>query len=163
MAIDPSGKVWFSGFGGSPAISVFDNDGKPLSPREGFTFGGELGQLQGTIATPSGDIWAADSVKSQLVYLPKGDASKGKIFCKNPSSDPLKNPCQLLIPFGLAIDQKDNIWVTNILGDHVTRFPASDPTKAVTFKTGFSGSGLAVDSLGNVWITNKLGNSERGR
>jgi len=163
LAIDPSGKVWFSGFGGSPAISVFDNDGKPLSPREGFTFGGELGQLQGTIATPSGDIWAADSVKSQLVYLPKGDASKGKIFCKNPSSDPLKNPCQLLIPFGLAIDQKDNIWVTNILGDHVTRFPASDPTKAVTFKTGFSGSGLAVDSLGNVWITNKLGNSERGR
>ena len=51
----------------------------------------------------------------------------------------------------------------SILADHVTRFPAADPTKIETFKTGFSGSGLAVDSLGNVWITNKLGNSERGR
>ena len=67
------------------------------------------------------------------------------------------------MPFAFAVDQKDNIWVTNILTDHVTRFPGTDPTKAETFKTGFSGSGLAVDSLGNVWIANKLGNSERGR
>jgi hypothetical protein len=111
--------------------------------------------------SPSGDIWAADTVNSQLVHLPKGDPSKGEVLCK--SSDPLKNPCKVLLPFAFAIDQKDNIWVTNILGDHVTRFPAADPTKAETFKTGYSGSGLAVDSLGNVWVTNKLGNSERGR
>ena len=69
----------------------------------------------------------------------------------------------MFLPFAFAIDQKDNIWVTNILGSHVTRFSGGDPTKAETFKTGFSGSGLAVDSLGNVWVTNKLGNSERGR
>jgi len=91
----------------------------------------------------------------------KGDPSKGQIHCT--SSDPLRNPCKVLLPFALAIDQKDNIWVSNILGDHVTRFPAGDPTKAETFKTGWSGSGLAIDSLGNVWVTNKLGNSEHGR
>ena len=44
-----------------------------------------------------------------------------------------------------------------IASDHVTRFPASDPTKLETFKAGHSGSGLAVDSLGNVLITHKLG------
>jgi hypothetical protein len=57
----------------------------------------------------------------------------------------------LVAPFALAIDQQDRIWIPNIVGDHVTRFPVSDPTKVETFKTGFSGSGLAVDSLGNVW------------
>ncbi len=163
VAIDPSGKVWTSSFAGNNTISVFDSSGKPLSPPEGYNFGGKLSKLQGIIATLSGDIWAADTLKSQLVHFPKGDPSKGELLCQNASNDPLKNPCKLVLPFALAVDQRDNIWVTNILSDHVTRFPAADPTKVETFKTGYSGSGLAVDSLGNVWITNKLGNSERGR
>ncbi len=91
----------------------------------------------------------------------------------------LNNPCKLVAPFAglpvlfwhrsspvagsLAIDQKDNIWITNIIGEHVTRISANDPTKVETFKTGFSGSGLAVDSLGNVWITNRLGSFAHGR
>ena len=51
--------------------------------------------------------------------------------------------------------------MTNAFGEHVTRFPASDPSKAQKFKTGFSGSGLGIDSQGNVWVTNRLGNSIR--
>ena len=119
--------------------------------------------MQGIIVTPSGDVWAADTVANQLVHFPKGDPAKGEILCHSASSDPRKNPCKFLLPFAFAIDQHDNIWVTNILGHHVTRFPASNPTKFDTFETGYSGSGIAVDSLGNVWVTNKLGNSERGR
>jgi hypothetical protein len=119
--------------------------------------------MQGIIATPGGDIWALDMTKAQLIHFPKGDPSKGELLCQNKSRDPLANPCKLLAPFALAIDQQDRIWVTSGFGDHVTRFPASDPTKAETFKAGFLGSGLAVDSLGNVWVTNKLGSSERGR
>jgi len=98
-----------------------------------------------------------------VVRFPNGDPAKGQLYCQNKTGNPLKNPCELLAPFALAIDQNSNIWITNIIGEHVTRFPASDPSKVETFKTGFSGSGLAVDSLGNVWITNKLGSSERGR
>jgi hypothetical protein len=52
--------------------------------------------------------------------------------------------------------------VTNGFGGHVTRFPASDPSKAEKFGTGWSGSGLGIDSHGNVWVTNRLGNSMRG-
>lgn len=44
----------------------------------------------------------------------------------------------------------------------MTRFPASDPSKAEKFSTGWSGSGLGIDSQGNVWVTNRLGNSMRG-
>ena len=161
LAIDARDNLWTASFAGNWTISHFDKSGKPLSPPEGYNFGGKIGQLQGTIVTPDGDIWVADTTKSQLVHIPKGDPSKGEILCHSTSSDPLKNPCKLILPFGFAIDQKDNLWVTNIGGDHVTRFPAADHTKIETFKTGFSGSDLAVDSLGNVWITNKLGS--RGR
>lgn len=41
----------------------------------------------------------------------------------------------MLVPFAFAIDQQDRIWVTNILGHHVTRFSGSDPTKSETFET----------------------------
>jgi hypothetical protein len=46
---------------------------------------------------------------------------------------------------------------TNAASDHVTRFPAADPSKAETFKAGYSGSGLGIDSQGNVWVTNRFG------
>ena len=163
LAIDAKDNAWMTSFAGNNNVALFGNDGKPLSPPEGWNFGGKLSNMQGIIVTPSGDVWAADTVGSQLVHFPKGDPSKGRVLCQNPGGDPLKNPCKLILPFAFAIDQKDNIWVTNILGSHVTRFSNGDPTKAETFKTGYSGSGIAVDSLGNVWVTNKLGNSERGR
>src|SRR5262249_61540958 len=141
----------------------FDNTGKPVSPPEGYNFGGRLGLMQGIIVTPSGDVWACDVEKSQMVYMPKGDPSRGKLLFQNKTGNPKDNPGKLSAPFHLAIDQKDRIWVSNAAADWVTRFPASDPTKVETFKTGYSGSGLAIDSQGNVWVTNRLGNSERGR
>jgi len=68
------------------------------------------------------------------------------------------SPCKLSGPFHLVIDQQDRIWISNAVGDTVTRFPASDPTKVDVFKTGgHSGKGMAVDSKGNVWIANTLG------
>ncbi|MGO9942739.1 MAG: hypothetical protein ACLPIC_08210 [Rhodoblastus sp.] len=163
LAIDAHDNPWLTSFGGNTTVSVFDNSGKPLSPPEGYNFDGKISKMQGIIATPGGDIWAIDTMKSQVVRFPKGDTSKGELLCQNPSSDPLKNPCKLLTPFAVAVDQNSNIWVTNFLADHVTRFPGGDVTKPETFKTGFSSSGLAVDSLGNVWIANKLGSSEWAR
>jgi len=162
LTLDAHDNVWVTSWQGQ-TISLFDNTGKALSPPEGWNFNGKLGQMQGIIVAPNSDVWVIDAMKGQLVHFPKGDPAKGELLCQNPSGNPLKNPCKLLAPFALAIDQKDNIWITNIIGEHVTRFPASDPSKVETFKTGFSGSGLAVDSLGNVWITNKLGSSERGQ
>ena len=147
LAIDAHDNPWTTSFGGNTNISVFDNGGKPLSPPQGYDFDGKISKMQGIIATPAGDIWAIDTLNSQIVHFPQGDPSKAEVLCHNPSWDPLANPC----------------WVTNVLADHVTRFPGGDVTKPETFRTGFSSSGLAVDSLGNVWITNKLGSSEFAR
>jgi hypothetical protein len=157
-AVDANGKVWVTSTG-SKTISLFDNDGKPLSPDEGYNFGGQLGVMQGIIVTPKGDVWALDFEKDRVVYLPKGDASKAKFFCESTDGKPNKDsPCKLSGPFHLAIDQQDRIWITNAIGDTVTRFPASDPSKVDVFPTGgHSGKGMAIDSQGNVWITNTLG------
>ena len=71
--------------------------------------------------------------KGQLIHFPKGDPTKGRIICEGRTVEPCKS---LLGPFHLGIDQQDRIWVTNAFGAHVTRFPASDPTKVEEFKTG---------------------------
>jgi streptogramin lyase len=157
-AVDVDGKVWVTSTG-SKTISLFGNDGKPLSPDDGFNFGGQLGVMQGIIVTPKGDVWALDFEKDRVVYLPKGDASKAKFFCESTDGKPNKDsPCKLSGPFHLAIDQQDRIWITNAIGDTVTRFPASDPSKVEVFPTGgHSGKGMAIDSQGNAWITNTLG------
>ena len=121
---------------GSKTIVKFDNNGKPLSPPEGYNFNGQLGLMQGIIVTPSGDVWALDLEKSQVVYLPKGDPAKGQLLLQGHSFDPLENP--VVLPFHLVIDQQDRIWISNGAADFVTRFPASDPSKVEKFKVGFS-------------------------
>ena len=154
-AVDAKDNAWLSNYG-SKSIAVFDKNGKPLTPPEGITFGGRLGLMQGIIATPNGDVWALGLSKDQLVHFPKGDPTKGRIICEGREG---AEPCKSMVgPFHLAIDQQDRIWVSNGFAAHVTRFPASDPSKAEKFGTGWSPGGMAIDSQGNVWVTNHLGN-----
>jgi hypothetical protein len=157
-AVDSKDQAWLASYGGM-SIAVFDKTGKPLTPPEGITFGGRLGLMQGIIVTPGGDVWALGLSKNQLLFFPGGDYTKGRIVCEGRDVEPCKS---LLGPFHLGIDQQNRIWVTNAMAGHVTRFPASDPTKVEKFSTGWSGSGLGIDSQGNVWVTNRLGNGVRG-
>jgi hypothetical protein len=152
-AVDSKDNAWLTSYG-SKSISVFDKNGKPLTPPEGINFGGRLGLMQGVIVTPSGDVWVLGIEKRQLVYFPKGDIANGRIVCEGDSAEPCKS---FVAPFHLGIDQQDRIWVSNSGTPHVTRFPASDPSKAENFKTGINNSGLAIDSQGNVWVTNRFG------
>jgi hypothetical protein len=153
MAIDADDNVWATTYG-SRSVVKFDNSGKPLSPPEGYNFDGRLGLMQGIIVTPGGDVWALGVSKNQLVYFPKGDPAKARIVCEGRSVEPCKS---FVAPFHLAIDQQDRIWVSNFISDWVTRFPASDPSKAETFKVGISPGGMAVDGQGNLWVTSHFG------
>lgn len=155
-AVDLKDNAWLASYGGK-SIAVFDKTGKPLTPPEGITFDGRLGLMQGIIVVPgTGDVWALGLSKSQLLFFPGGDYTKGRIVCEGRKVEPCKS---FMAPFHLAIDKEDRIWVSNALGGHVNRFPASDPSKVEKFETGWSGSGLNIDSQGNVWVTNRLGNS----
>ncbi len=152
-AVDAKDNAWFTTYG-SKSIVVFDKNGKPLTPPEGINFGGRLGLMQGIIVTSNGDVWVLGIEKSQLVHFPKGDITKGQIVCEGDSAEPCKS---FKAPFHLGIDQKDRIWVASSGIEHVTRFPASDPSKVENFKTGINNSGLGIDSQGNVWVTNRFG------
>src|SRR5690606_16187193 len=106
-------KIWVTSIIGS-TISVFDQKtGKPLSPEEGYNLDGKLGQMQGIMVAPNGDVWTLDNENSKVVYLPKGDASKGRILGAAVDAKPVAGTLQVKKPFGIAIDQQDHIWVTN--------------------------------------------------
>jgi len=157
IAISADDKVWATSLAGKN-ISVFDREtGKPLSPDSGYNFGGQLGHMQGIIVTPHGDVWALDNEKSQIVHLPQGDASKGRILGRTVDGKPVDGTLQVKAPFHLAIDQQDRIWVTNSGSDTVTRFPAGDPGKAEHFKVGYAPRAIAIDSRGNAWVANTVG------
>ena len=55
-AVDNKDNAWLGSYGGK-SITVFDKNGKPLTPPEGITFDGKLGLMQGVIVTPGGDVW----------------------------------------------------------------------------------------------------------
>ncbi|WP_340108680.1 hypothetical protein [Pikeienuella sp. HZG-20] len=157
VAISADDKVWVTSLIGS-TISVFDRKtGKPLSPEAGYNFGGKLGQMQGVIVTPNGDVWALDNGHDQIVHLPQGDAAKGRILGRTVDGEPVDGALKVKAPFGLAIDQQDRIWVTNSGSNTVTRFPASDPGAAVEFEVGYSPHAIAIDSKGNAWVANSIG------
>jgi hypothetical protein len=158
-AVDAQDNAWFTTYGGH-SIAVFDKNGKPLTPPQGITFDGRLGLMQGIIVTPSGDVWALGASKSQLVYFPRGDLTKGRIVCEGDAQEPCKS---FLGPFHLGIDQRNRIWVANAFSDHVTQFPAADPSKAENFDVGASPSGLNIDSQGNIWVTSRFGNGVMGK
>jgi len=157
IAISADDKVWATSLAGKN-ISVFDRrTGRPLSPETGYDFDGKLGSMQGIIVTPGGDVWALDNEKSQIVHLPKGDASKGRILGRTVDGKPVDGKLQVKAPFHLAIDQQDRIWVTNSGAKTVTRFPASDPGKAEHFEVGYAPRAIAIDSRGNAWVANTVG------
>jgi streptogramin lyase len=159
LAIAADDKVWITSLGGK-TISVFDRKtGRALSPPAGYNFEGQLGPMQGIIVTPTGDIWAVDSVKNQVVHYPKGDPARGRLLCREVDGKPTDGSCRVKGPFHLAVDQQDRIWITNGSGDTVTRFPASDPSRAESFKVGLSPKAIAIDSKGNAWVNNGFGDS----
>jgi streptogramin lyase len=158
VAVDANDNAWLSSYG-SKSITVFDKNGKPLTPPEGITLNGDLGLMQGIVATPSGDVWAVGLSKNQLVHFPNGDWTRGRLVCEGRDVEPCKS---FLGPFAIAIDQQERLWVANAIGGHVTRFPASEPNKAEKLNAGWSGGGLSIDSQGNVWVPNRLGSSLRG-
>src|SRR5262245_47037019 len=82
LAVDGNDRAWVDSTSGQ-TISPFDEKGQPLSPPEGYNFGGKLRTMQGIIVAPNGDVWALDFGDDKVVHLPKGDPSKAKFYCES--------------------------------------------------------------------------------
>ena len=103
-AIAADGKVWVSNNVPGRSVSVFDNNGKPLTPADGITFDHKLGAMQGVLVMPgSGDVWVLDEEKNQLAYFPNGDPTMGRLVCTSVDGKSTEAPCTLFNgPFHLV-------------------------------------------------------------
>ncbi|MEP3330334.1 hypothetical protein [Sedimentitalea sp.] len=157
IAFSGDDKVWLTNLIGR-TISVLDRKtGEPLSPEGGYDFDGKLGDMQGVIVAPNGDVWTVDNGNSQIVHIPGGDPDKGRILGRTVDGKPEMGTLQVKGPFGIAIDPQNRILITNSSSDTVTRFPADDPGNAEEIKVGFSPHAISIDSQGNAWVGNLVG------
>jgi streptogramin lyase len=62
----------------------------------------------------------------------------------------------LQAPQGIAVDQRDNVWIANHVGDTVTMYPGGDPSQARVITGGGLDKPFAVevDGRGDVWVGN---------
>jgi hypothetical protein len=156
-AVDANDNAWFTNYG-SKSITVFDKNGKPLTPPEGITFGGRLGLMQGVIVTPSGDVWVLGVEKSQLVTF-QGRSDQG--------------------PDRLRGRQRGAVQVVSRAVPSRHRPAGPDlgvqqrrrPRHALSCLRSEQGRELQgrlqqqrprIDSQGNVWVTDRFGNGLLG-
>ena len=104
-AVDANDNAWFANYG-SKSITVFDKNGKPLTPPDGVTLNGQLGLMQGIIATPSGDVWAVGISKNQLVFFPNGDPTKGRPRLPHREAQPNR----LIEKFQMFLARSKSLW-----------------------------------------------------
>ncbi len=137
-------KVWITSFNGK--ILVMDFDGHPVGKESDFPFKEKLTGLMGIGIAANGDVWIADGSDDQLLHFPGGRVREGRIV----------KVAGLKSPFDIVIDDQNRVWVAKFSSDTVARFPADDPSKVESFRTGISVRGLALDSKNNVWVSNLL-------
>ena len=130
-------RVWLGTF--NKTVGVFDLQGKPLGP---LTFEGQTGELQGVGVARNGDVWIADAMKDQMVWIPGGDPERRQIV-QVPG---------LNAPFGVAVDLQNRVWVTSSEGNRLTVFSAENPGKAQHIEIAVGARGIALDSKGNAWV-----------
>src|SRR5262249_20225826 len=107
-----SDKVLVTSLNGS--IGGMDFEGRPIAKGSDLPLAGKLGGLQGVGVAANGDVWIADATKNQLLHFPGGRVKDGRLVQVN----------GLKSPFGIAIDARNRVWVSNSQSDTVVRFPA---------------------------------------
>ncbi len=173
IAHNPGGVAFVTGIGSS-TVAMIGPDGTPLpgSPISGPF----LDRPMGIAADSGGNLWIANS---GFVDLPCPGATlpgvtQGSVAALGPDGTPLSDTAfqagGVTVPWGIAVDGNDNIWVANFVGKRVSQLcgvsvidcrPGTTTGAAISPDLtgyGFDGlvrnTGVAIDPSGNVWLTN---------
>ncbi len=172
LAVGLDGNIWIASNGNDSVIGL-SPDGSPL-PGSPFT-GGMLNRPLGVAVDSLNNVWITNSGIVELPCAFKGGFSKGR-----PSVTKLTRTGQtgqlsnftgggLILPWGIAVDGNDNIWVANFGGHRLTELCGARPSNCppglqtgdpISPSTGYSSNalqrntGVAIDASGNVWLAN---------
>jgi sugar lactone lactonase YvrE len=170
IAIDRKGFAWVTG-SNSNNVAVLRPDGTPIarSPIDDGLFDRPLG----IAADSRGNMWVANSAALKIP-CPDGalEPTGGSVVLVRHNARPARRvPFTgggLTIPWGIAVDGSDNVWVANFKDQRVSYFcgtrtsncppgtKTGDPLAPNGF--GFDGltrnTGLAIDPSGNLWVAN---------
>lgn len=174
LAVDADGNAWIASSGNHSLVAL-DPQGKPL-----LNSAVDVGALDplGVAVDAEGNVWVANS---GVVSLPCG-GSKGGI--SPPSATPQITEVRrsggsasattftgggLLVPWGIAVDGDDHVWVANFAGKRLSEFCGAKPETcprgmttgdAISPRTGYGfdgltrNTGVVIDPSGNVWLAN---------
>jgi streptogramin lyase len=174
LAVDADGDIWISS-NGNDSVIAFHPSGQQLSGSP-FSGGGIVSPL-GVATDSRGNVWIANSGAIQLPCGIKGVPTPGNPVSVTEISHGGQGGFHttnftgggLTVPWGIAIDGNDNVWVANFGGQHVSEFcgarPGTCPTglhtgDPISPETGYTSdaltrnTGIAIDPSGNVWLAN---------
>lgn len=167
-----TGDVFITGVASNNVV-MLRPDGTPALPAP--ITGGGLDRPMGIAADSAGNQWVANSgfVDLPCPTLDGVSTNGGSVILLNANGQVVQpTPFTgggLTIPWGIALDGNDNVWVANFAGKRLSAFCGSQPTTCPAGKTtgdaispstgyGFDGlvrnTGVVVDPSGNVWLAN---------
>jgi sugar lactone lactonase YvrE len=172
IAHDPAGNAYVTNVEGDSVV-VLQPDGTP-APESPIT-GGGLNRPLGVAADLEGNQWIANS---GLVDIPcptlddLGSVGGSVTLVRADGTVANSSPFTgggLTVPWGVAVDGDDHVWVANFAGKRLSEFcgvriaacPAGtatgdpiSPDEGYGFDGLVRNTGLAVDPSGNVWVAN---------
>ncbi|WP_455361577.1 Vgb family protein [Streptomyces sp. SYSU K21746] len=181
VAIDTRGRASVTG-NGSDNVLRLSPKGAPL----GYVSGGGISAPMGNASDSVGNVWVANS---GLVDIPcdgtgvlppesgaldqRDGAAEASVTMIRPDGTTPRHPYErggLFLPWGIAVDGDDNVWVSNFGGQRVAHLCGARPKTCPSghrtgdpispASTGYTSDGLVrntavqIDPSGNVWLTN---------
>ncbi len=170
IAVNLQGQVFVTG-NGSDNLAMMNPDGSAARPP--ITAPG-LKKPLGIAADSQGNMWVANSgvidvpcPNTQSSLVPQDGAIT--LIGSNGASASSYTGGGLTIPWGIAVDGNDNVWVANFFGKRLSEFcgtdtancpPGTTTGQPISPATGFGFDGLVrntgvqIDPSGNVWLAN---------
>jgi len=172
IGINQKGQSFVTGIGSS-TVAMLNRDGTP-TPNSPIS-GGFLKRPMGIAPDSRGNMWVANSGIVELPCPFTGPVPEppldGSVALLGPDGTPKAQfrGAGMTIPWGIAVDGNDNVWVGNFQGQRVSEIcglrvkrcrPGGGPGSPISPESGYGfdglvrNTGVAIDPSGNVWLTN---------
>ena len=143
VAIDPNGTAWVVDYGDS-ALTLLDSAGAPISGSNGYTSPDLAFPV--AVAVDAQHFGWVGNLSNTVVTKVAADGSSFTPFdCCNGAA-------------GLAIDQSNNVWISNYYGDSISAISCKGDIISKGAYTANSSvdhpQGIAVDGAGSIWVAN---------